>query len=869
MVLRPEQVSLLWPGCAFLVAVLLCASRRLWPMLLLAGFLGFFIYDVRAGLTLRSTLLLLCSDTVEILVAAFGLYYVFGGMPRLNSINSLCRYLLVAVLLSPLSAAFVSPLALGSSYWLSWRICFLTEALAQLTITPAILGWVTMAGSSFWKRRSQFLEATALMVGLITLAFLTFQVSSGNFLPEFLYSLVPFLLWSALRFGIAGTSTSMIAIAFISVWGAVRGRGPFTGSDPLQNVLALQVFLLFAATPFMFLAAVSEQHKRDHEALRESDERFRLVANTAPVMIWMSGPDKLCNYFNQSWLDFTGRTIEAEVGNGWSDRVHPEDIKHCIDTYLQAFDRREEFRMEYRLLRHDGEYRWVLDIGVPRFTPDGAFAGYIGSAIDVTEGKVSAEQLAETSERLRLTMDAGGIVGWELDLRTGKKIQFGQTPGFVEQNSTDRSQLSQEFWEEVYVEDRLALHRVLEIAKENRTEFEHEFRVVRESGAVCWLRSRGKYVYSNGGDPERLVGISIEITAVKRAEEALRESEERLRLAVHAGKMFAYSWDVASDRIERSGESAQILGMQEGRVSTGKELMAMVHPDDCERVTEAMADLSAENPDVQITFRIIRPDETVIWLERNSRAYFGQYGNIQRIVGMVADVTERKNAEEILTTVNRRLIEAQEADRTRIARDLHDDIGQRLALLAVEIGQLSNTSLNRNESRARIAVVREQISEISSSVHGLSHQLHPSSLKHLGLTAAARSYCREISTQQCAEIDLKSDNVPADLPSDISLCLFRVLQESLQNAVKHSGANTFKVELRGDSRSIYLAVSDLGAGFNVESAMSGAGLGLISMRERLKLVNGELSIRSQKEHGTTIWACVPLPSEFVAARAAS
>jgi len=706
------------------------------------------------------------------------------------------------------------------------------------------------------------------MVGLITLAFLTFQVSRGGFLPELLYSLVPFLLWSALRFGITGTSTAMVAITFVSVWGAVRGRGPFTGSDPLQNILALQVFLLFAATPFMFLAAVSEQHKRAHEASRQSEERFRLVANSAPDMIWMSGRDTLCNYFNQPWLDFTGRTIEAELGNGWSDRVHPEDLKACIDTYLRAFDRREEFRIEYRLLRHDGEYRWLLVIGIPRFSPDNAFAGYIGSAVDVTEGKIAAEQLAETSERLRLVMDAGGIVGWELDLRTGKKIQFGRTSGLVEHNSQHRSQLNQEFWEEVCVEDRVALRCVLEIAKATRTVFEHEFRVLRENEAVHWLRSRGKYVYSAVGEPERLVGISIETTATKRAEEALRESEERLRLAVQAGQMFAYSWDVSSDKIERSGESAQVLGMQDAQLSTGKELIARVHPDDRERLAAAMADLDVENPDLQITYRMIRPDATVVWLETNSRAYFGQHG-IQRLVGMVADVTERRNAEEILATVNRRLIEAQEADRTRIGRDLHDDIGQQLVLLAVEIGQLANTSRRRDNFRARLEAVRKHTADISSSVHALSHQLHSASLKHLGLTAAARGYCREISAQQCIEIDFKSDNVPADVTPEISLCLFRVLQEALQNAVKHSRTNNFKVELRGDSHSICLAVSDLGAGFNVESATAGTGLGLISMRERLKLVNGELLISSQKLHGTIIRAWVPIYAGLVPARTAS
>jgi len=142
------------------------------------------------------------------------------------------------------------------------------------------------------------------------------------------------------------------------------------------------------------------ERKRAEAELRESEARFRLVADSAPVMIWMSGTDKLCTYFNKPWLDFTGRSIDRELGNGWAEGVDPEDLQRCLDTYTQAFDRREAFRIEYRLRRHDGEFRWVLDIGVPRVNPDGSFAGYIGSCIDVTEQRRSDEQLRQVQEDL-------------------------------------------------------------------------------------------------------------------------------------------------------------------------------------------------------------------------------------------------------------------------------------------------------------------------------------------------------------------------------------------------------------------------------------------------------------------------------------
>jgi len=365
----------------------------------------------------------------------------------------------------------------------------------------------------------------------------------------------------------------------------------------------------------LFTAIIRDisERRRAEQAVRESEARFALVANTAPVMIWMTGPDKLCTYLNQFWLQFTGRSLESQLGNGWTEGVHPDDVDQCLATYAKAFDRREPFYVEFRVRRHDGEYRWILGRGVPRFNTDGSFAGYIGSA---------------------------------------------------------------------------------------------------------------------------------------------------------------------------------------------------------------------------------------------------------------ADVTEHKEAEEALSSVNRRLIEAQEEERSWIARELHDDVNQRLALLAISLDRLEQSLPGGStEVRQDVGKASLEVRGLASDLQALSHRLHSSKLEYMGLIEAAIGLCGEVSDQHGVETDFHTENVPGELPREVSLCLFRVLQEALQNAIKHSGSRDFQVSLIGGPNQIDLSVHDSGSGFDAREAMRGRGLGLTSMRERLKLVHGELSIESQPGKGTTVHARVPVSPKMMVASA--
>jgi signal transduction histidine kinase len=233
------------------------------------------------------------------------------------------------------------------------------------------------------------------------------------------------------------------------------------------------------------------------------------------------------------------------------------------------------------------------------------------------------------------------------------------------------------------------------------------------------------------------------------------------------------------------------------------------------------------------------------------------------------DITHRKQMEEAISGMSRKLIESQEQERVRIGRELHDDIGQRLALLTVELEHLQRTSPELPvEVRTRLGELQKQTTEIATDIQSLSHELHSSKLEYLGLAVAMRSFCREFGEQQKVEIDFQSHDLPSPVPPDTSLCLYRVLQEALHNSAKHSGVRHLEVRLWGTSDQIHLTVRDSGVGFDSEAAKASRGLGLISMQERVKLVNGTLSIESQPKRGTTICARVPLSTGSDSMRAA-
>jgi PAS domain S-box-containing protein len=887
---------------------------------------------------------------------------------------------------------------------------------------------------------------------------------------------------------------------------------------------------------FAFVENITK-HKLDEAALHQKEKELAETQHQAGIGSW--------SWDARSDRVLWSKEISLRVGHDPSlpapqlkDQASfftAESWNRLQRTVQEALQTGKPYELDLEIASPTSKARWATARGEPLHDRDGQIIGLHGTVQDITEHKLAEQELARLNDRFRLALEASKSVAWEWDPKSGQLSWFGDLQDMFGISSDLFVGRIDDFYRYVHPEDRPMVAKAVSDARQNQRHYAAEFRIVRGDGVVRWVAARGSFYYEANGDPVRMTGMAVDITDRRRAEEALSENEQRFRLAVQAGRMYAFDWDVATDVIERSKECADILHSKDAEHDTGRSFCAKLHPDDVASYTATEARLIPENPSYQISIRILASDGSITWLEETGRAFFDSHGKMVRVIGMVADITQRKLeevrlresearertrvkeleaildavpvpvliahdaecrhitgnraaseqlreargqnlsqsappgerpafrqikngveisadslpmqqaaatgspmyqreltllyedgttreeianavplldesgkpcgavgasidvtelkrteralrdsedklrllldstaeaiygldlrnrctfcnpaglralgyetvdevlgknmhelihhtradgtpfpaeecrihgvtrtgegihaqdevlwrangtsfpaeywsypqhrgeevvgavvmfiditqrklAEAAVANVSRKLIEAQEQERTRIGRELHDDIGQRLALLAVELQRLQKDPLIFPRHRTRLEGLHKRASEIAADTQSLSHELHSARLQYLGIAAAMRGFCREFGEQQKVKIDFKINDLPGPLSAEISLSLFRVLQESLHNSAKHSGVGRFEVRLWGTPNDIRLTVKDSGKGFDREAASTSQGIGLISMEERLKLVNGTLSIDSQPGRGTTIEARVPVIS---------
>jgi len=859
--MRPEVDWPLWPGNVLLVSILLLVPRRIWPVLMATAFAAFALYDLQSGVALRSIALLILSDFIEVLTAAWGLSYVFGKLPRIDSMRALAKYAFIAIVFAPFIAAFVGALASSGDYWTSWRISFFSEALAFLTLLPAILGWASKG--TWWTRESlaYHLEAGALLVGLVLLGYLTLVSSWANVSPAL--PVVPLLLWAALRFGTTGVSTAMVVLAFLSIWGTINGRGPFIEMGALKSVMSLQVFLLFSAAPFMVLAALVEERKRAEEAR----SRLASIAESSDDAIISKTLDGIIVTWNQGAQRIFGFSEAEAVGQSIT-MLTPPDLLGEEKAIMQkvGIGEKVEHLETVRVTKEGRKIDVSLTLS-PLRDARGVIVGISKIARDITERKRTEEELTKSEERFSKAFRRSPTALSLTNARTHRYIDVNETferiTGYTRADVIGKSDSELALWVNPAERARLTQQLLLE-------------RFLRD--VECECRAKGGRTFTALASAELIeidgescvLAVLADITDRKQAEHALQQSERRFRLVANTAPVMI--WTSGLDKLCDYFNQPWLE-------FTGRPLAAElgngwgegVHAEDLTACLDTYTKEFDAHQSFKMQYRLRRHDGEYRWVLDTGVPRFNGDGSFAGYIGSCIDITDRKVAEETLSTVGRRLIEGQEIERTRIARELHDDINQRLALLANRVqGCEQAAPANKFPSQNKeLWEIWRLTNEIATDIQHISHQLHPSKLHYLGLAAAVRDLCHEFSAQHKIEINCEVHNLPPQLEDSASLSLFRTVQESLHNVVKHSHARHVKVELIRQSNLIQLLVSDDGIGFNLEQARQNRGLGLVSMRERLRSVGGEFSICSTPSLGTQVKGIVPVTTKPVRREAAA
>ncbi len=354
-----------------------------------------------------------------------------------------------------------------------------------------------------------------------------------------------------------------------------------------------------------------------------------------------------------------------------------------------------------------------------------------------------------------------------------------------------------------------------------------------------------------------IVGLLLNRLRLRRAHDQLRTSEEGMSLAALAAKLRFWVWDIPRDEVRASASDWSSGNWQSAHPVHFDHFIDVVHPDDRESLHQALRGALESDGQYETEYRVMAPDSTVRWIAARGRVEFDQHGKPKQLRAISIDITERRRGEDEARDLNGRLITAHEDERARLAHALHDDVTQRLALLAIDAGR-KEKGLDDPVAGQAMRSIRHDLVQLSEDVHALSYALHPAILEDLGLIEALKAECARFDAVDEIPTRFRAADGVDEPPQALSLCLYRITQEALRNVARHSGASLVEVELRPVGGGLELAIRDNGVGFDPTRKQARPSLGLAGMRQRLSLVGGELLIDSAPGGGTRIAARAPL-----------
>jgi len=562
----------------------------------------------------------------------------------------------------------------------------------------------------------------------------------------------------------------------------------------------------------------------------------------------------------------TVRLFEAGdqlIGQNTADQFHP-DSRPALEQLINRVAGGESVSpVEERILRRDGSAR---DVEVSATSVPFRDAPAILLVVrDVSEEKQRLAALRESEERLTLAF-AGAKEGvWDWNVETGAVIyspRWKQMLGYGD----DEIEPHVRAWASLlHPEDKPRADALNEAVMRDRSPYEAEFRLRHKDGHYISVLTRGLPVRREQNGPiVRIVGTHLDMTERKRTESALRESEERLTLAFAGAQEGVWDWNLETDNVVYSSRWKQMLGYADDEIEPHVSAWErLVHPDDRVRADRANESVALGQPTYEAEFRLRHKDGHYVHvLSRGFPVRREPGGPVVRIVGTHFDLTERKRieSERARTELLAKLVFAQEDERRRIARDMHDEFGEQLTALALRIAALKEACADRADLAGQVAALETIARRLDHDVDQLVWELRPTALDDLGLRAALANYVQDWSQRADIPADLHTTGLLDDrLSTEVETTLYRIAQEALNNIAKYSRARHVEVILERRADCVLLIVEDDGIGFDVAERANGAGFGLIGMQERATLIGATLEIESAPDQGTTILVRIAAP----------
>lgn len=872
-----STLTAFWPANAILLTALILTPRRRWWRYLLAVVPAHLLASSAATQDTEWIFFQIVHNSFLVTVAAALWTKTDSAPPRFERLRGAFLFLAVSIIACTLTAIlFTSPLMLFAPHtfllrhgwtdgiWRMWSRTWLSDFVSIFLIVPVLVIWITN-GISWFRGISlkRYAEAglLALLVLGTSLGAFGWAFGGNDVSPALFLAPLPLLLWAATRFGPTGVCTSLAAVLCISSWCAHTGAGPFAGPDSVEDVISLQLSWILLSVPLLLLVAGIEENKRAVLGLAESEDRFRHLFEQASIGIVLESSEGRFSLVNPAFCSMLGYSEHELLQLNCARLSHPADLE-LEQPFFEELQKGKgtHYHIEKRFFRKDGSEIWG-HVSVSRVNAkDGKPPLVIGMLDDITARKAAEKELRASEARLNSTLnvltaaiailDGEGVIiaanaSWR---KLAEELEMGPRSAGIGANFIERCAEAKD--------DTPASAR--EIASRARSLLRgesprHPF--LQRSGGTShrdyWhLVTMSRF--EENGTP-RVVISYRDVTDLMRTKEELAQNQESLSLALEATRTVTWQWDFNTGKVWLADKQFSSFVRKRSEVEFSyAELMEQIHFDDRKRVKDAAELAIRDGNSRTVEFRVPNSRGGMRWILTTGKIFHSREGLPAGMLGVNVDITELRQRDSEIHALVGRLIQAQEDERRRISRELHDDFAQRVSLLTNEMELLDQqlSKAGRRTDSLQVRRMRQQAEELSSDLHQMSHELHSSKLQHLGLRTALRDLCDRVSEKHQIKCELHADSIDSELPTDISLCLFRVTQEGLNNVIKHSRAKEVFVDVVQIREKVLLTIKDHGVGFDASTQSS--GIGLTSMRERLRSVGGTFAVKSSPNEGTEI-----------------